>query len=143
MFAEGEHPMAVAVNSRYPWDVRYRSRDQALLLSHLKRFMAEMFRIDILVTDSIADDEPLTGCTFDLDSLDMLELALCVEEEFGIAIRGEEESRIILGSIASLADFISGRTGAGQVRQLSATPYSAGGISRRIPFGPLAQGAIA
>lgn len=130
--------MAGAVKSRYLRGVRYRSRDQTLLLSHVKRFMAEMFRLDILVPDDIADDEPLSGPTFDLDSLDMLELAVCVEEEFGIAIRHEEESRIVLGSIASLADFISGRTGAGQARQ-----FTASGTSRRLPYGPFAQGSVA
>jgi acyl carrier protein len=135
--------MAVAVISRYPRDVRHRNCDQALQLSHLKRFMAEMFRADILVPDDIADDEPLTGTTFDLDSLDMRELAICVEEEFGIAISCAEESRIICGSVSNLADFIHGRTEIGQARRLPVSGRFASGAVRRHQVGPFAQGSVA
>jgi acyl carrier protein len=134
----GEHPMAASAVWRYLRNVRHRSHDQALLLSRLKRFMAEMFRPDILVSDKIPDDEPLTGAIFGIDSLDMLELAICLEEEFGIAIRREEESRIILGSIASLADCIRERTEIGQAR-LPASRYFASGEVRMRQVGPIAQ----
>jgi acyl carrier protein len=130
--------MAAPVISRYIRDVKYRSLNQVLLLSQLKRFVADMFRIDILVPDNIADDAPLTGGTFDLDSLDMLELAICVEEQFGIAIRCDEESRAVFRSIGSLAEFIHVQTHIGQARQCPA-----GGAVGRLPAGSFARTSVA
>ncbi len=134
--------MAASAAWRYLGDVRYRSRDQALLLSHLKRFMAEMFRPDILVPDDIADDEPLAGTIFDIDSLDMLELAICVEEEFGIEIWRREEASIIRGSIAGLADIIHCRMEIALAR-LPVSGYLASGAVRRLRTGPFAHGSVA
>ena len=86
--------------------MKKRRLDQNLLLSQLKYLIADMFRLDILEPDKIADDEPLMGGSFCVDSLDALELAICVEEEFGIAICGERESHRVFTSITNLADFI-------------------------------------
>jgi len=99
--------------------VKKRRLDQNLLLSQLKYLIADMFRLDILEPDKIADDEPLMGGSFCVDSLDALELAICVEEEFGIAIRSGEESHSAFTSVASLAGFIHARTQTGPAR-----PYS-------------------
>jgi acyl carrier protein len=104
---------------RYTRRVKNRRLDQSLLLSQLKYLVADMFRLDILEPDKIADDEPLIGNSLCLDSLDVLELAICVEEEFGIAIRSGEESHSVFTSIASLADFIHARA-----QTISVRPYS-------------------
>ena len=68
--------------------------------------MADLYRLDIEEPDSLPDDTPLAGGAFDLDSLDRLELALCIEEEFGVAIRSEWESRVGIRSLSGVADFI-------------------------------------
>lgn len=86
--------------------VKSDSFDLAPLLSRLKQIVAGMFRPGMLDPDKIADDQPLCGSSPELDSLDALELAICVEEEFGIAIRNENDSRSAFISIASLAGFI-------------------------------------
>lgn len=138
----GVYPMAASLLYRYTLNVKYRSPDQVLLLSQLKGFIAEMFRPDILLPDSIEDDAPLIGGTYDLDSFDMLELAICIEEEFGIAIHGEEESRIAFGSIASLARFIHLQTQSGQA-QLIAARRSFSGTADIIPPGSFARSSIA
>jgi len=57
-----------------------------------------MFRLDVLMPDGIADDAPLVGGSLDLDSCDLLELALCIEETFGIAARVPEAGRAPLVS---------------------------------------------
>jgi len=80
--------------------------DRAPLLSRLKHIVARLFRPEMLDPDKIVDYQPLNGASTELDSLDALELAICVEEEFGIAIRNENESRSAFISIASLAGFI-------------------------------------
>jgi acyl carrier protein len=90
--------------------MKNRSLDHHLLLSQLKHLVADMFRLDIIEPDMIDDDEALIGGILDCDSLDAVEFAICVEEEFGIAIRRGEESNRAFASIASLADFIHSHT---------------------------------
>jgi acyl carrier protein len=85
------------------------SFDLAPLLSRLKQIVAGTFRPGMLDPDKISDDQPLCGSSPELDSLDALDLAICVEEEFGIAIRNESDSRSAFISIASLAGFIRAR----------------------------------
>jgi acyl carrier protein len=123
--------------------VKNRSLDQALLLSELKYFVADLFRADILAPESIEDDAPLTGGAFDLDSFDLLELSICIEEGFGIAIRGEGASRDAFCSIASLADFIRAQTWSGQERRLPVAERLVGGEAGRIPAGFISRRAIA
>src|ERR1019366_8327038 len=132
--------MSASVISPYIRGVRYRRPLQERPHSQMKRFVTDMFRLDILVPDNIADDAPLTGGAFDLDSFDMLELALCVEEAFGIAIRSEEEARNAFRSIASLVDFIHAQAQIGQERQLSAVEDSTSVSESRLPAGPFARG---
>jgi len=86
--------------------VKNRRLDQDLLTSQLKHFVADLFRCDLLEPDRIADDEPLLGGSLGLDSFDALELAICIEEEFGVAICGGETSHRAFNSVASLASFI-------------------------------------
>lgn len=107
--------MAATVIPRYAWAVRYRRHDRVRLRSQLKHLVADMFRLDVLMPDDIADDAPLVGGSLDLDSFELLELALCIEETFGIAVRRNEESRIARGSISDLADFIGVRMPAARV----------------------------
>lgn len=72
----------------------------------LKQLIAGKFRLGEGKADSFSPDEALIGGRLGLDSLDALELGICVEEEFGITIGSAAESRLAFASIASLACFI-------------------------------------
>jgi acyl carrier protein len=98
--------MTAALILRYTRSVRNRGPDQDLLLLRLKHRVAGLFRPDLLQPDRIGNDEVLMGGRLGLDSLDALELAICIEEEFGLALCGGEEWHRAFASIASLADFI-------------------------------------
>lgn len=56
---------------------------------------------------SIADEEPLFGEGLGLDSLDALQLAMSIEERFGVRIPEGDEARPIFRSVASLAEFVA------------------------------------
>ena len=61
-----------------------------------------------LVPEDIADDEILFGeeSALDLDSLDALQIALAVKEHYGKRIDGNNETRNVLASVSTLADYI-------------------------------------
>jgi acyl carrier protein len=54
----------------------------------------------------IVDDAPLFGEGLALDSLDALQLAMVVEERFGVTIPEGEGSRAVFASVQALAEFI-------------------------------------
>jgi acyl carrier protein len=56
---------------------------------------------------SIEDDAPLFGAGLGLDSLDALQLAMSIEERFGVKIPEGDEARAIFASVSALADHIS------------------------------------
>ena len=90
----------------YGCRVNHHASKHDLLPSRLKHLVASLFRPDISEPDTISDRVPLIGGNLGLDSLDALELALCVEEEFGLALYSPEDSRRAFSSISSLAVFI-------------------------------------
>jgi acyl carrier protein len=59
---------------------------------------------------SIVDDAPLFGeGGLGLDSLDALQIAMVVEERFGVRIPEGDEARPIFRSVSSLAEFIENK----------------------------------
>jgi acyl carrier protein len=52
---------------------------------------------------SIDDDAPLFGAGLGLDSLDALQLAMSVEEKYGVRIPEGDEARAIFASVSALA----------------------------------------
>lgn len=91
---------------RYAPGVKTSGFDQDLLSARLKQLVVELFRLDILEPEGIAAAEPLIGGSLGLDSFDAVELAICIEEEFGITLCSRGVSHSAFASIASLADFI-------------------------------------
>ena len=102
--------MSVFSQSRYIRHVQNHRHETDQLTSRLKYLVADLFRLDIVEPKTISDDAPLIGGDLGLDSLDALELAICIEEEFGLTIESREESHRAFASISSLAGFIAART---------------------------------
>ena len=73
----------------------------------LKGLIVEELRLEDLKPGHIEDDTPLFGEGLGLDSLDALQLAVAVEEHFGVRIKDENEGRTAFSSVASLAEFIT------------------------------------
>jgi len=79
----------------------------ASLCSELKALLVARLRLQHLDPASIADDEPLVGGALALDSIDMLELALAVEERYGVKVADAEKAQAAFRSIAALAGFVA------------------------------------
>ena len=79
------------------------------LNSRLKSLIVETLNLEGVTPEEIIDDEPLMGSGLSLDSIDVLELVVKLEKEFGIKITSSEESREALASVQHLANFIRQR----------------------------------
>jgi acyl carrier protein len=76
----------------------------------VKRLIVENLHLDGLTPEMIDDNAPLFGEGLGLDSVDALELVVAVEKEFGIKIKTNEIGREVFSSVATLSQFIAGRT---------------------------------
>lgn len=57
--------------------------------------------------DAIDEDAPLFGTGgLGLDSLDALQIAMLIEEKFGVRVPEGDEARPIFKSVSSLAEFV-------------------------------------
>ena len=80
--------------------------DPAPLRADLKELLIRKLRLRDVNPGSITDTEPLMLGPLGLDSIDILELALAVEERYGVKISDEELGKKAFRSITALADFI-------------------------------------
>ncbi|HEU4536945.1 MAG TPA: phosphopantetheine-binding protein, partial [Polyangiaceae bacterium] len=55
------------------------------------------------------EEAPLFGGGLGLDSLDALQIAMAVEEEFGVAIPEGEEAKSLFRNVASLAAYVAAK----------------------------------
>ncbi len=78
--------------------------------AELKRELKELLVSELNLTGrdptSIDDDAPLFGGGLNLDSLDALQIAMFVEERFGVVVPDSAEARPIFKSVNALAEFV-------------------------------------
>jgi acyl carrier protein len=77
----------------------------------LKRELKELIVRELDLRDrspaDIDDDAPLFGEGLGLDSLDALQLAMAIEERFGVQIPEGEEAKRIFASVSAVAEHIA------------------------------------
>lgn len=77
------------------------------LKSEIKQLLIKELDIRDRSETDIADDEPLFGEGLGLDSLDALQLAMAIEERFGVKVPEGEAARAIFASVAALAEHVA------------------------------------
>ena len=94
--------------------------DLPLLKNDLKALIVKELNLEGRDPASIDDRAQLFGPSQEgaipslgLDSLDALQLAMSIEEKFGVRVPDGSEARSIFASVASLASFVAERTPAG------------------------------
>jgi acyl carrier protein len=87
------------------------TRDE--LKQQLKALLIEGLRLETTRPEDIRDAEPIFVEGLGLDSIDALELAVLVEEQYRVSIPDEEVGKVAFASIDALADYILGHQGAG------------------------------
>jgi acyl carrier protein len=82
--------------------------DAVQLKRDLKRLIIEELDLRDHSEATILDDAPLFGDGLGLDSLDALQLAVAIEERFGVTIPDDERAKAIFASVSSLAGHLLG-----------------------------------
>lgn len=113
---------------QYLHRVNNHATKQDLLPSRLKHLVADLFRPEIADPETISDHAPLLGGDLGLDSLDAVDLAICIEEEFGLSLASGEDLFRPFTSISSLASFIriQTQTNPARARRTATRTFSRG-----------------
>ena len=82
--------------------------DQTINLEReLARLLVETLHLEGIGAEQIEPLEPLFGEGLGLDSLDMLELSMAIEQKYGIKLRSDDpENEAIFASLRSLSEHV-------------------------------------
>jgi len=80
--------------------------DGQRIRDELKVLLVKKLRLQGIAPESIQDDDPLLKGPLGLDSIDLLELALAVEQFYGFKVVDEKQEVESLRSIRALAKFV-------------------------------------
>ena len=83
------------------------------LRAEIKDLIVESLNLEDVEPASIEDGQALFGAGLELDSLDALQLAVAIEERFGVPITDEDLGREAFASVNTLAEFIQRARGDG------------------------------
>lgn len=76
------------------------------LIKELKQKIVENMKLDIS-PEEIDSDAPLFGEGLGLDSIDVLELVVMLDKNYGIKIVNMDEGRKAFASVRSIAEYIT------------------------------------
>jgi acyl carrier protein len=78
------------------------------LHAELKKLIVETLALEDTTPDEIGTDAPLFGEGLGLDSIDALEIAMVLEERYGVTLDDDPESnQLIFESVRSLGAFVA------------------------------------
>ena len=91
--------------------------DSVRLKAEIKALIVKELNLQGRDPASIVDDAPLFGASaaeggLGLDSLDALQLAMSIEEHFGVRVPENDEARAIFRSVSALADYVAANVAA-------------------------------
>jgi acyl carrier protein len=81
--------------------------DQDALKREIKELIIQELDIRDRTEADIVDDAPLFGEGLGLDSLDALQLAMAIEERFGVRIPEGEQAKAIFASVTAIAGHVN------------------------------------
>jgi acyl carrier protein len=76
------------------------------LKEEIASLIIESLGLDHVKPHELEETTPLVGEGLDLDSIDILELVVHIEEKYGIRVEKSEEGIKVFKNIGSLVDFI-------------------------------------
>ncbi len=76
------------------------------LLAELKVKIIEVLNLIDVHPGDIGDDDPLVGGKLDIDSIDVLEMVIMIEKDYGVRIDNRELGAKVFATLRSLAEYI-------------------------------------
>jgi len=76
------------------------------LAQELKEKIIETLDLVDLSPENIGDEERLVGGDFGIDSIDVLELVIMIEQDYGVTIDSKEVGEKVFSTVAALAEHI-------------------------------------
>lgn len=76
------------------------------LIEELKIKLIKQLKLEDLEPDEINASEPLFGDGLGLDSIDVLELIVLMERDYGIKIDDPKKGREVFSTITTMAEYI-------------------------------------
>jgi len=76
------------------------------LIEKLKKEIIQVLNLEDVKPEDIDSDMPLFGAGLGLDSIDVLELIVLLQKEYGIKIEDPKEGRKIFTSVRTMAEYI-------------------------------------
>ncbi len=77
------------------------------LIEQLKAQIIDVLNLEDMTPADIDAQAPLFGEGLGLDSIDVLELIVLLEKEYGIRLSNPAEGKAIFASVATMADYVS------------------------------------
>jgi acyl carrier protein len=80
------------------------------LLKELKVKIIELLNLIDVTPDDIREDDQLVGGHLDIDSIDVLEMVIMIEKEYGVKIDNKEIGIKAFATLRTLAEYIHGNS---------------------------------
>ena len=81
------------------------------ILKELSEVIVATLQLEGVAPEDITRDTRFFLGGLEVDSIDVLELVVAVEERWGVRIDNQELGRRVMGSVGALADFIESQLG--------------------------------
>ena len=76
------------------------------LIDELKAKLIKLLNLPDLTPETFDPDAQLIGGDLGIDSIDVLEMVVMVEKDYGVVINNQDVGRTVFASLSSLADHI-------------------------------------
>lgn len=77
------------------------------LIEELKVKLIEILNLQDVSPENFDENAQLVGGELGIDSIDVLEMVVMVEKDYGIVINNQEVGEKVFSSLANLADYIT------------------------------------
>lgn len=76
------------------------------LVSQIRDLIVSSVNLKHVDTATITADTALAGSGLDLDSIDILEIVVAVEQRFGVKVKDTDDGKQIFRTLGTIADFV-------------------------------------
>ena len=80
------------------------------LLQELKVKIIDILNLPDVQPDDIVEDDPLVGGPLGIDSIDVLEMVIMLEKDYGVVIGNRELGAKVFATLGTMADYVRHQT---------------------------------